>query len=321
MNSKTYKSFAFQFQPLEHRSLTNEKYDNIETMMLSERPFWMHFENPSKNLRQQLIKKLNIPKAVRNILFAEEARPRCTQIDNTLVLVMQGIQPSCIEAHTEIPSVRCWLTPQGLLTITTDKLQATDEIQVDVETLKEADPIKCFALLLEYIIYYIEETTYELDEKLNKIETELSANTQTTMDITTIRQNIVRLRRYLFPQRDALRLLSRRIVPFSRKAVNNYKELNDNMLRQVETMEMLRERAGIIQDNLTNQIGEISNRRMYLLTVIMLIFTPAFFVMGLFSMYMPIPGMNSKLTWWYVTAFIVFGSVSLLALFKKKNWL
>ena len=74
VNNIVYKSFAYQFDPLVHVRLTNDKYDNIDMLMTDAKPYWMHFEKPSKHLQQQLIKKLAIPKAVRTMLFAEELR-------------------------------------------------------------------------------------------------------------------------------------------------------------------------------------------------------------------------------------------------------
>ncbi len=318
--SLPYKSFACQFDPLTCIRLTNDKYDNIEAVINSNKAYWMHFEQPSKNLQQQLIKKLNIPKIACTILFSEEARSRCVRFENTYILVVQGIELSTISSYQEVPSLRFWITPQGLLSISTAKLQAVQDVQAALETFPDLDPMLCLITLLEYVISYMEEVTYHLDEELNKIETGLELTDRITVSIMNIRQEIVRLRRNVLPQRDAITLLSNK-VEASPSVENSLKELNNSMIRQAETLEMLRERAIIIQDNLTNQIGEISNRRMYLLTVIMLIFTPSFFIMSLFSMYLPIPGMNSAWTWWIIVIFIIVSGIGMAYVLKKKKWL
>ena len=179
----------------------------------------------------------------------------------------------------------------------------------------------CFIHVIENIINSLEDSIYHLDENLNKIESNFEYTEEATLNIMSIRQDIIFIRRYIFPQKDALINLSNKIDFVSDSIRASLKELSEGMLRQVEAIEMLRERAVIIQDNLTNQIGEIANRRMYLLTIIMLIFTPAFFIVGLFSMYLPIPGMNSRLTWWIVDIVILVVSYGLYKLFKVKNWL
>ncbi len=315
------KSFAYQFSPLKALRLTNEKYENIETIVSDEAKYWMHLDKPSKALQQKLAKKLAMPKAVRSILFAESVRPRCVKHETGLVMIVQGIQPGKSSDYENVSSLRLWITSNGLVSISHGAIQAVQDLKKTMETLTEPTPMTCLTELLDHVLYYTEETTYLLDEALDKIETNLELTSEASQHIMLARQNIVSLRRYMIPQRDAFMTLAVKIAELSEPAAVTCKELADNMTRQVETLEMLRDRAAIIQDDVTNQLGEVSNRRMYLLTIIMLIFTPAFFVMGLFSMYLPIPGMNSPDTWWGVIGFIFVSSVGLTWLFKKKKWL
>jgi len=318
-----YKSFAYQFDPLVHVRLTNDKYDNIDMLVTNGKPYWMHFENPSKHLQQQLIKKLSIPKTVRTMLFAEELRPCCLKFEASLFLAIPGSKSSKIGAHDETPFLRFWLTSTGLVSVGMEPTQSIHDIQAHLGTVQDQGHFYCLATLIQYIIAYSEDIIYELDEELDKIEADFAATDQTTtVSIMTIRQTIVRLRRYILPQRDALIFLSNKVGEISSDPIaTSYKEIAETMLRQVDYLEVLRERAIITQDNLTNQIGEISNRRMYLLTIVMLIFTPASYIMGMFSMYLPIPGMNYPATWWVVNSVIIVITVGLFVLFRMKRWL
>lgn len=321
MAESSYKSFAYQFDPLVHLKMTQGIYENMDTLVSSGRPHWLHFEKPSKNLQQKLSKKLDLPKPVRLILFAQEVRSRCVKFHEGFVLVVQGVQPSTMAGAEDFPTLRFWITPQGILSLSTGKIEAVYNLQKSLGTLSPTTPMTCFNGLLSDLIGFLEASVYDLDEELNKIESNFEYTEEATAKIMVIRQDIIYLRRYLLPQKEALVTLSTKIEFISESDRSDLKELSDSMLRQVETIEMLRERAVIIQDNLTNQIGEIANKRMYFLTIIMLIFTPAFFVMGLFSMYLPIPGMNDQFTWWAVVIFIFISSVGLFWLFKKKKWL
>jgi zinc transporter len=281
----------------------------------------MHVEKPSKNLQQQLTKRLSIPKAARLILFAPEVRSRCVRVESGYILIVHGVQPSTMIGADDFPTLRFWITKNSILSITTGKIDAVHELQKDMKDIAEPNHMVCFTYLLEYIISYLEDSIYHLDEKLTKVESNFEYTEEATADIMSIRQDVIFLRRYIFPQKDALINLSNKLDFVSDTIKSTLKELSDSMLRQVEAIEMLRERAVIIQDNLTNQIGELANRRMYLLTIIMLIFTPAFFIVSLFSMYVPMPGMDSHLTWWIVDAVIIVVSYGLYKLFKIKNWL
>ena len=318
-----YKNFAYQFDPLIPIGLTKDIYTNIDLMLMNGKEYWIHFEKPSKNLQLQLSKKLSIPKSVRSILFAEEVRSRCIKIEGGYILIIHGVQPSTMEENSDFPTLRFWVTKNGILSISTGKIQSVYNLHSMLREMSDPEPnyIDCLTHLLENIIFYLEESLYQLDEKLNKVESNFEYTEEATLNIMPIRQDIIYLRRYIFPQRDALINFSNKFDLASDNTKIFLKELSDGMQKQVEAIEMLRERAIIIQDNITNQIGEIANRRMYLLTIIMLIFTPAFFIVSLFSMYLPIPGMNSRITWWAVDFTIVIVSYGLYKLFKIKKWL
>lgn len=322
MATSHYKSFAFQLTKTSSHQIPLGKHENIDSVADAELPYWMHFEKPSNHLQGHLIKKLNIPKTVRNILFSEEERPRCIKYQDSLLLILQGINSEQKTEHEkEMPMIRLWLTKKGLLTIGNGYLQAVNDLREDMKDYPLSDQVVCFVTLLEYLISYMSERTYQLDEQLDSIEASSELSNDAISNIMKIRQDTVRMRRYALSQREAIAMAVNKLEAFSSIFSGNFSELNEAMIRQVETLKTIRERAMIIQDNFTNQIGEISNKRMYVLTIIMLIFTPAFFVMGLFSMYLPTPGMNDPLSWWLVTIFIFVSSTGLFWLFKKKKWL
>ncbi len=315
------KNFVYQFDPLRHISLTKDLYASLDAVLSSTHEYWLHFEKPSKNLQQQLVKKLSIPKSARPILFAEEVRSRCIRVENGFILIVHGVQPSTMVGIDDFPTLRFWITKNSILSISTGKIDAIVDLQKDLNDIADVTPILCFTYLIEYIISYLEDSIYHLDEKLTKVESNFEYTEEATINIMSIRQDVIFLRRYIFPQKDALINLANKIDFVTETNKTLLKELSDGMLRQVEAIDMLRERAVIVQDNLTNQIGEIANKRMYLLTIIMLIFTPAFFILGLFSMYVPIPGMYSHYTWWIVCVVILVISYGLYKLFRIKKWL
>lgn len=320
MNHKC-RSFCYQFKPNKLINFGNDKYSAVENVLNEKKPYWFYFQKPSKTLQSQLAKKMCIPKTARDILFAEEVRSRCIRFEKGVVLIMQGVEPANIHVNENFPTMRFWITDKGVLSLSTGNIEAIHDLESAIKSEEVTDPISALITLLNDLLYYLEEVIYQVDERLNKIETEIEYTEEATNRITLARQDIMYIRGYVFPQRGALTALSNKVSGLTETLRHDLKELSDNMLRQVELIEMMRERAVIIQDNITNQIGEISNRRMYLLTVIMLLFTPAFFIMGLFSMYMPIPGMDSKLTWWIITLVIFLSSIGLLVVFKKRKWL
>lgn len=319
MSATIYKSFAYQFLAESNTSIPIGKYENINTLVSSELPYWIHFEKPSKSLQQRLGKIFNIDKPALNAFFNDTTSPRCLKHKDSVMLLLQGVNPN--EDIDEKKMIRFLLTKNGLISIGTEQLQAVNDVLDDIKSHAFGNQFFCFSALLDYLIGYMSDKIYNLDEELDHMESSTELPSDANINIMNVRQDTVSLRRFVLPQREAIAQAVNKINLLQSDNLLNFTEFNETMMRQVETLKMIRERALIIQDNYSNQIGEISNRRMYVLTIIMLIFTPAFFVMGLFSMYVPIPGMNSPLTWWFVTLFIAASSTGLLALFKYKDWL
>ena len=325
MTTHIKRSFAYTYNPLKLTDLGSKKYSSLDTVLGEQGPYWLHFDRPSKNLTQQISKKLNLSKQVRTILFSQEQRPRCIKVNNSYILIIQLIDIKNIQREgDDFPSLRFWITQENLLSICMGEgdTSALHELHDEINSLADVTitPLTCLATLLEDIAWHLEETAYSLDEKLDKIESNIKNIDEASTGIADIRQSIASIRRYVIPERDAIISLSHKVSSIPNAPISLFKEVSDSMIRESETIEMLRERATIIQDTLSNAIGGIANKRMYLLTLIMLIFTPAFFVMGLFSMSMPVPGIHSVTTWWIVTLFIVLFTVIMLWILKRKKW-
>ena len=319
MSANTYKSFAYQFFESSNQLCSIGKYENIDTILSDDTPYWIHIENPSKSLQQRISKVFDITKPIRNILFNEEASPRCIKHKDSLILILQGVNPEGEIDDSKI--IRFLLTRNGLLSIGKGQLSAINDLRDDLKEHALGEHLTCFTTLVEYIISYMSDRIYKIDEMLDLMEECTDLTNEASTNLASVRQEAVHLRRFVLPQREAISQAVSKINLLQTQIPLNFSELYQMMVRQVETLRMIRERALIIQDNYSNQIGEISNRRMYVLTIIMLIFTPAFFVMSLFSMYLPLPGMNNRATWWLVILFIAVLSTGLFALFKYKKWL
>ncbi len=87
------------------------------------------------------------------------------------------------------------------------------------------------------------------------------------------------------------------------------------MIRYIEDLDSVRERAAVIQDELMNRISERMNRTMYVLTLVASVMLPLGFITGLLGINVAgIPG--SEYPW----AFLVV-CVTLLALILIEVWL
>lgn len=101
-------------------------------------------------------------------------------------------------------------------------------------------------------------------------------------------------------------------------------DLIQDITKHVEDLDGVRERAIIIQDEISNQLSEQMNRTMFQLSLIAATFLPLGFLTGLLSMNLagvPIPGASAPWAFWIVcTLLFVVGGVAVLV-FRRLKWL
>jgi len=100
------------------------------------------------------------------------------------------------------------------------------------------------------------------------------------------------------------------------------REVADRVTRMTEDIDAVRERAMVLQDQLTDQRAEEMNRNMMVLSVVAAIFLPLGFLTGLFGINVGgMPGVESPVAFWFVVAACGVIGIVLLALFRMKKWL
>ena len=131
------------------------------------------------------------------------------------------------------------------------------------------------------------------------------------------------MRRYLAPQREALNwILSERVAWFEAEDRARVREAGDRLAQYIETLDSVRERAAVTQEELINQISEESNARMYILSIVSAVFLPLGFATGLLGINVGgIPGADNDQAFMIFIAMLVGLAALMLVYFRYKRWL
>ena len=131
------------------------------------------------------------------------------------------------------------------------------------------------------------------------------------------------LRRYLAPQREAFtRLQVEKIHWFTEQDKRHLYEIANSLIRIVEDLDSLRERANVAQEELINLLSEQINSRMYTLSLVTTIFLPLSFFTGLLGINVGgIPGASSPWAFLIVIALLLGVSLVQFIYFRKKHWI
>jgi zinc transporter len=164
-----------------------------------------------------------------------------------------------------------------------------------------------------------------LEDRLGELEDAILEKQTIEMRTTLarIRQQAIALRRHISPQREALaRLVTMESSWLTEASRHHIRESADHLIRIVEDLDELRERAAIIQDELSNHLSESMNRRMYSLSIIAGIFLPLGLITGLLGINVAgIPGAGTP--WAFAVVCVVLAVIVILEIiiFRKLRWL
>ncbi len=176
---------------------------------------------------------------------------------------------------------------------------------------------------LDKIVAVVSDVEVVIDSVEDKIIDDVEDEEGEFMpQLSEARRNLTEMRRYLYPQRDAMDVLPRQIMPWL-SAENRYqlRENANRMLRIIEDIDSLRERAMINMDELSNRVREQTQENMYMLSVLAAVFVPLTFITGLFGMNVGgIPLATSENGFLIATLILLALGLFLAFLLKRLKW-
>ena len=100
------------------------------------------------------------------------------------------------------------------------------------------------------------------------------------------------------------------------------REISDRLVRHIEDIDAVRERAALAQEELLSRVSEQMNERMYVLSMVAAVFLPLGFFTGLMGINVGgMPGVENNEAFWVVVALCVAVMLVLAVVFRWKRWL
>ena len=217
---------------------------------------------------------------------------------------------------------------EGKLIITTKKRNLLSVTDV-VEYLENGNgPVSTSEFLIELtyrLTLRMEDTIEEIDERADILEESLldSSNAKLRSEISAIRREAITLRRYLFPQKEAMyKLYHDKITWINEYEKIQLREITDQLIRHIEELDTIKDKVALIQEELMNQLSEQMNSKMYVLSIISAIFLPLGFLTGLLGINVGgIPGAENPNSFYIFIGILVVIVGVQWVIFKKKKWI
>lgn len=287
---------------------------------------WIHLDYRKEAARNWLATESKLDPLVIRALQLKEPRPRTHFQDKGILLSLRGINLNPDSMPNDMVGLRIWIDKDRIITSNHRKLQSINEvIQLVLQKRGGSGPFNIFILITQKMISLIDDAIDQYEESQLDLETEVLEK-QGVIDriqLMEIRKQLISLRRYLTPQREAFTKLLQEPLPWVKaEQYQHLREVGDHLVRILENLDALRERAVIIHEEHQNRISEQLNNRIYRLSVISAIFLPLSFLTGLLGINVGgIPGANSSTAF---GGFLIILSVIVLfqlLFFKWRKWL
>ncbi|MGQ4002782.1 zinc transporter ZntB [Francisellaceae bacterium CB299] len=304
-----------------------ELFDDYSANEPNKSLIWTHLDANHSDTRTWLNKEINfLDPYIVDALLAEETRPRFMQINDGMLIILRGMNPSSNDTPEDMISIRLWIEKHRIISIRKRSLNLLENIVDNIENNKGPKNSADFiTTLIAQLCNRMEPVLMDLDDRIIDIEEQVvdKADLSLREAVIEVRKQAIIFRRYIIPQRDAieqLRLSSLTWLgsPHKRFLV----EIYNHVLRYVEDLEEARERAQVVKDELSNALSDRLNRNMYFLSIVAAIFLPLSFLTGLLGINVGgIPGAGNTNAFWIFSVGLLIIVALQVYLFKRFKWL
>lgn len=297
----------------------------LAEVVSDEQLVWMHLDYSSDDCIP-LLEELLIPEVAIEGLVRPDSRPRTMAKREGTILILRGMNLNPGNNPEDMVSLRFWIENNRLITLRQRRVQSARAIRLDLEQGRGPENLHDLILaIIENMADRISDYVNQLEENIAVHEADIEEGSATILrrEVADIRRQAAAVRRHLAPQRDALDIfyLQAKSILTEEDALYIH-EQSDRIIRNVEDLDLIRERALLLQDELLNRLAQDQAARMYVLSVVSTIFMPVTFLTGIFGMNVAgLPGLNDPRAFYVVLGFMLMVGGGIVFWLHRKKWL
>ena len=269
------------------------------------------------------------PLVVEDILNTDQ-RPKLEDYGDYLFIVLKSLFHQDREAEElEIEQISLVLGPDYVLSF---QERAGDEFEPSRERIR-SNKGRVRKLGADYLVYNLLDSIVDryfvvleqIGDRIEFLEEELVASpaTETLHTIHQLKQQLVFVRKAIWPLREVIGQLERGESPLIREMTVIYlRDLYDHAIQIMDTVETFRDVVSGMLDIYLSSISNRMNEVMKVLTVVATIFIPLTFIAGVYGMnfhYMP----ELQWQWGYpmIWAIMIAIAALMMVYFRRRKWL
>lgn len=303
--------------------------DNLEGIHPAPGEFlWVHWDRSHPQAQTWLRDQSGLDEFSCDLLLEEETRPRLLMSgEQGALLFLRGVNLNPGADPEDMVSLRVYGDASRVVSLRLRPLRAIDQLRKDIE--RGEGPRNTSELLLQlasYLTGRVDDVNDALSDQLDALEEQTDMDEQALPnhgELLAIRRRAAGLKRYLSPQREIFAQLARqRFDWLGLQDAAYWNELYNSLTRNLEELDMSRERVAQLESLEQRRLGERTNRTMYLLAIVTGFFLPLSFFTGLLGINVGgIPG--SENDHGFIWACVLAGGIAVVqwVIFRWLRWL
>lgn len=249
---------------------------------------WIQSDWRDDGLRKQLIDDFGVDPVLTEAALQTDTRPSHRRIGEAVLLILRGANLQPGSDAEDLISVRLVVEKARGFTLSRHRMRTTNQI---ASMLEAGDgPRNAGEFVAAYVDILVDNLTpvvARLSEDLDDVEDEVLDAAKQARDgpLADVRRRIIKLRRYLAPQREAMDALAKASPEWlSNEDRGRIRETGFRLAKIVDDLDAFRERGQLIQEEILFQISQRLSRNTFMLTLVAGIILPLTLLTGLFGM-------------------------------------
>jgi magnesium transporter len=258
-----------------------------------------------------------------------DQRPKIEFFEDYLFSELQMV--SCAGVESPIESEQISLILKGNILISFQEKQGDvfsfvrNRITTGKGTIRRRDADYLLYALLDAVVDHYFLVLETVSDKIEYIEA-LALNNPDASVLQKLyleRRQILNLRRSVYPLREVISSFEKNAEQFVSQETKPFiRDLYDNTIQIIETMEVFRDMSSGVLDLYMNSLSNRMNNVMKMLTIISTIFIPLSFVAGIYGMnFEHMPELHWKYGYFYVLGGMLIAMIGMVAYFVRKKWI
>ncbi len=319
------KSFVISLLINPQTGAVNEvSQDEIQNWRPEQGILWLHmnYRNPAA---RDWLAQAGLPATDTQTLLDHDTRPRVEASAARILMTLRGINLNPESAPEDMVAVRLYADKQRIITSSDRKVKSIGELAEQL--LKGNGPTSPGTFILELchrLTLRKVNQIMDMEDKLADLEEQAlqQSDHNLRLNLGELRRQVIAVRRYLAPQKEAFFSVISTASLMSTEERSRMREIYNTLLRVIEDLDAIRDRALVTQEELSNQLTEQLNKRLYFLSLVTAIFLPLGFLTGLLGVNIGgIPGTNDPKAFTYFSIGLGVLIVIQIFLLYRFHWL